>query len=138
MNEVSEEANRRQPELLRRLLDTYTVNPLVCAYQAYGSKLHKLKKRLKKADEYLQYVGSRVEWIESATARGSFANCRDLLIRKYRSFLSERTWIRLVHATLAEEVDRVESLRGQTEPCDRCRACLSFKKLWRSTVWTTK
>jgi len=138
MEQVQVEADARQDEVIRRLLETYNVNPVVCAYQALGAKLNKLKKQLKKADNYIGYLKQRGEWFENKLALGHFPSNRGLLVRKSREFKDVELQMRERLEALVESVGRVQLLFGQCRPCERCRACLSFAKLWRTTLWQRK
>jgi len=128
MEQVQVAADKKQPELLRRVLDTYTVNPIVCAYQAHRAKLHKLKLELQKADDYLVYLRERISWTGDVLANGRLESSRELVLKKHRQFMDEEKRVAQRLVVLAEMVSRVELLFGQTQPCGQCRACLCSLK----------
>ena len=125
------------PVTSMRLLETHTVTPLVCAYQAYDSKLRKLNFQVVKADRYLTYLGGRCEFVSRMMIQGKFPTNRGLLVRKERQFKDEERLTRERLTNLTEEVGRVKLLFEQTRPCEQCRACLSLVKFRRNVAWTT-
>lgn len=138
MEQVVVEANRKQPEVVRRLLNTYSVNPVVCEYQAYKAKLHKLKLLTKKADTYITFLIARVRFTGRWLSEGNHPDSCQLLVNKNRKFAEDKSLMEERLVDLADLFGQVQLLLRQCRPCEQCRACLSFVKKWRSSLWQTK
>lgn len=121
--EVQQEADRRQDEVIRRLAVNYPVGGNVCDFQALTSRLNKLKKNLKKTDEYVALLANRVKFVFDKLDSGTYLHLTEMLARRHQNYTDEEAAFLERVADLTREVGRVEGLIGLCVPCNVCIAC---------------
>lgn len=138
MTEVQDEADRQQPELIRRLAVNYPVGGTVCEFQAVDSKLRKLKRKLRKTDEYVAHLGTRIGFLMKMMDGGNHPNVIEMMSRRHREYTDEELEFLSRAKDLTEEVGRVEVLLQLTVACGRCVACRPRTPVRRIESWRTK
>jgi hypothetical protein len=108
---------------ITKLANYCSMKCLVCDFQATESKLNKLKKRLKKTDDYLATLTTRIDFIFKKLGNETYFKIMEIICRRYRLLTKEKKLFSQRRSAIVEDIKKKQEKKETYTACKSCIAC---------------